>query len=96
MKLRLYTNNNLSLLYLSPYVTELSHCPQCEQGLILRQELFNTVVIWNKSESILSDLLELLDNGIKESSLVQWLSKYYSIEESQQLVRNWMKKGIIE
>jgi hypothetical protein len=92
MKARLYTKNNISRFYLSPYVEYI-----VEDGkIILRNDLFNKVVITPLLKTSPETFIDRLREGIDETMIQGFLGESFSAGNPADVLAALMQKGIIE
>lgn len=91
MKLHKFTGENISSLFLSPYVeTQFG-----VEGVLFRSELFGTSASLAGERRDLEEVIELLENGVKDSVLREFLQSRFHVDGGK-FVAGCMAKGIIE
>jgi hypothetical protein len=92
MKARLYTAQNISRFYLSPYVEYLE-----DNGkLCFRNDLFNHVVITPVCSSDSGKYLERIRQGISGEELIILTAEMFPGSDPEELISVFMQKGILE
>lgn len=89
----LFTKNNLSKYYLSPYCSII----ESDDGIIISREDQNRYYLFNPSSiAELTSLLNYLKEGIEEVDLVNFLENNLKEENAFGWIQNCIQGGIIE
>lgn len=91
-KARLYTAQNISRFYLSPYVEYLED----DGKLCFRNDLFNHVVITPVFSSDVGKYIDRLREGISGDELVVLTAEMFPGPDPEELISVFMQKGILE
>lgn len=91
MKLHQFTEENISLLFLSPYVEIQFH----GDGVLLRSELFGTSIKLVGERKMLEALIDLLENGATESGLRNFIQAHFHVD-AREFMATCMARGIVE
>lgn len=92
MKSRLFTQQNISNLYLSPYV---DYLPEGEQ-IVFRNDLFRQVVITPPLKTDAASFVDKLREGMSEEDLLNLFRESFQSGKPGELLAGFMQKGILE
>lgn len=92
MMIRIYNENSIKLIYLSPYV----NVEITENRLAIYQTVFSCRVFLECSERFSHGLIDMLYSGVSEQELKEYLSIIMPPEQAEEFLNLWIQTGVLE
>lgn len=89
---RIYGENQNGKFYLSPYTDVIIE----KEKLFVHQRLFHCTVQVQCDSAWGEDLLRMLQKGIREQALEEFLTQNMGQTDARKLINDWMRMGVIE
>lgn len=92
MQIQVFTKENIKTFYLSPYVDYFVS----EGKVVLRNDLFDTIVIAPPVSDNTDTIFNKLKKGIKSEEIIEFINNNFNASDSQKVLDVFIQNGIIE